>query len=74
MNNKDRPFPCLFWVKGYQKDMLRFGFYKRLTAKNIREHLINYCDNYKSFGKNTSFVAFEKPTSIQSIEVYKEKF
>ncbi len=26
------------------------------------EDMITYCDNYKSFGKNTSFVAFEKPT------------
>lgn len=74
MNNKIRPFPCIFGVNGYQKDMLRFGFYKKLTAENIMEDLINYCDNYKSFGKNTSFVAFEEPTSIQSIEVYREKF
>lgn len=45
MNNKIRIFPCLFGVKGYQKNMLRFGFYKKLTAKNIKEDLVNYCDN-----------------------------
>ncbi len=33
MNNKTRLFPCLFGVNGYQKDMLRFGFYNKLTAK-----------------------------------------
>ncbi|WP_330169409.1 YqcI/YcgG family protein [Bartonella grahamii] len=54
--------------------MLRFGFYNKLTAKNMMEDLINYCDNYKNFGKNTSFVAFEEPAPIQSIEVYREKF
>ncbi|GAA4659112.1 hypothetical protein GCM10023262_03440 [Bartonella pachyuromydis] len=54
--------------------MLRFGFYNKLTAKNIMEDLINYCDPYKNFGKNTSFVAFEEPSPVQSIEVYREKF
>ncbi|WP_375606208.1 MULTISPECIES: hypothetical protein [unclassified Bartonella] len=41
--------------------MLRFGFYNKLTSKNMMEDLITYCDNYKSFGKNTSFIAFEEP-------------
>ncbi len=40
----------------------------------MMEDLINYCDNYKKFGKYTSFVAFEEPAPVQSIEVYREKF
>ncbi len=40
----------------------------------MMQDLINYCDTYKSFGKNTSFVAFEAPAPVQSIEVYREKF
>ncbi|WP_308758037.1 hypothetical protein [Bartonella raoultii] len=54
--------------------MLRFGFYNKLTAKNMMKHLINYCDTYKSFGKNTSFVAFEKSAPVQSIEVIERNF
>ncbi|WP_375624701.1 MULTISPECIES: hypothetical protein [unclassified Bartonella] len=35
MNNTIRTFPCLFGVNGYSKNMLKFGFYNKLTAKNI---------------------------------------
>ncbi|MGD8106383.1 YqcI/YcgG family protein [Pantoea sp. FN0302] len=72
--NKDRPFPCIFGVNGYKKDMLRFSFYEELTAEALRDDLIEFCENYKSYGKQTSFVVFERPSPITSIEEYSKKF
>ncbi len=74
INNKERPFPCLFGVNGYRKNMLRFSFFEEISAKNIRNDLITYCENYKCFGKQTSLVIFEKPSVVKSISYYRDKF
>lgn len=72
--NKDRPFPCIFGVNGYKKDMLRFSFYEEITADTLSKDLMVFCENYKSYGKQTSFVVFERPTSVKSIEEYRTRF
>ncbi|WP_295897878.1 YqcI/YcgG family protein [uncultured Bartonella sp.] len=74
INNKDRPFPCLFGVAGYRSDMLRFAFFEEITASNIKEILIEFCNNYQSFGKKTSLVLFERPSMVYDINYYYKKF
>jgi len=74
LKNKDRPFPCIFGVNGYKRDMLRFSFYENITALNLAKDLVHYCENYKSYGKQTSFVVFEQPKEIKTIEEYRNKF
>ena len=44
MNNKERPFPCLFGVTGYKSDMLRFSFFEKIDAKNIKDELVLFCE------------------------------
>ncbi|OTA15305.1 hypothetical protein Xbed_03606 [Xenorhabdus beddingii] len=74
MNNEKRPFPCLFGVNGFKQDMLRFSFHEELNAKSIFNDLKDYLKNAKNYGINTSFVAFEKPSSIKEVNYYYDKF
>lgn len=74
MNNKERPFPCLFGVTGYKSDMLRFSFFEKIDAKNIKDELVLFCENYKQYGKQTSLVMFERPSKVESIEDYYKRF
>ncbi|AGA64647.1 hypothetical protein B488_06550 [Liberibacter crescens BT-1] len=74
INNKDRPFPCVFAVNGYKKDMLRFSFYEEIKAAALRDDLCEFCENYQSYGKQTSFVVFEQPLPIKTIKEYRVKF
>ncbi|MDY4281206.1 MAG: YqcI/YcgG family protein [[Pasteurella] mairii] len=74
ITNKIRLFPCIFGVKGFLKDQLRYVFMEEATPKNIAPYLKKFVNNSRQYGKYTSLVIFEKPDKIETLQVYEEKF
>ena len=69
-----RPFPCLRGVMGLQKGNLRFSFHEKITAESLAPTLTEYCNASRDYGDFTSLVAFEKPSELQSIAQYHDRF
>lgn len=74
VTSKSRPFPCIFGMNGHNQEQLRFAFVNQMERAVIAPKLSNYIQNARSFGKLTSLVIFEKPSVVQSLDFYHDKF
>lgn len=74
LTSKSRPFPCIFGVAGFTSNQLRFDFLDQLSAKHVSPILSNYLKESRDIGINTSLVLFSKPSPIDTIENYENKF
>ncbi|MGL4766509.1 MAG: YqcI/YcgG family protein [Formosimonas sp.] len=72
--SESRPFPCLFGVSGFKANQLRFAFFDEMSPSALAQVLQDYLKEARNFGQNTSLVVFERPTTLQSIHQYGEKF
>ncbi|BFU60664.1 MULTISPECIES: YqcI/YcgG family protein [Rodentibacter] len=72
--NKVRPFPCVFGVKGFTKDQIRYVFQENIEPIYLANVLRDYLKYCKSYGNYTSLVIFEKPNQISTLEEYHSKF
>ena len=74
MSSEARPFPCVFGVAGYRQDQLRYLFLDPLDAAVLGEQLAQYVAECRSFGPNTSLIAFTRPRPVQTLDAYYRKF
>lgn len=72
--SKTRLFPCIYGVAGYTGDELRYCFSEDLTAVDIAPALTDFVKNSRSFGKNTSLVAFSRPRPTHNLNHYRDRF
>ena len=60
----ESPFPCVFGVEGFKKDLLCYSFfedpYNEKDLLKLRDDLASYTEFFRDLGRNTSFVAFFK--------------
>lgn len=74
MLNAERPFPCIFGVNGIKDNEVRFLFLETITAESLANPLAKYLTESRKYGQNTSLIVFEKPTPVESLSFYKERF
>lgn len=74
ISSKLRPFPCVFGIKGFEDNQLRYICFEDISAKDLAIGLNEYISICRNLGSYTSLVVFEKPKEIESIEFYYHKF
>ena len=74
MSSKNKPFPCVFGVTGFNSGQLRFSFVDELNANNIAPILASYLRESKSIGQNTSLIVFSRPAPVLSLDFYEKRF
>ncbi len=74
MGSVERPFPCIFGVRGYKGDQLRYVFHDSVDVRSLAVSLGAFLSQARSFGPNTSLVLFTKPDAILPLDVYRKKF
>ncbi|MGE7368693.1 YqcI/YcgG family protein [Neorhizobium sp. NPDC001467] len=74
LESASRPFPCIFGVQGYRADQLRYVFQETLDIDELASALAEFVRRSRQFGPNTSLVVFTKPETMETIEVYQERF
>ncbi|MBL0386553.1 YqcI/YcgG family protein [Tumebacillus sp. ITR2] len=77
--SEESPFPCVFGVEGFKKDLLCYSFfedaYNEHDLLNLRDALVEYTRMFRELGRNTSFVAFFKPSEEElAMEEYQSLF
>jgi uncharacterized protein len=70
LSSAARPFPCIFAVRGFEEDQLRYMFLERVNVPTIACSLERYAANSRQFGPNTSLVVFFRPGAVCPIEHY----
>lgn len=74
LTSEARPFPCVFGVNGFRTNQLRFAFPDPLDATHLAPVLENYLANARSYGPNTSLIAFARPGQVAPIDAYRTRF
>ncbi|WP_265306153.1 YqcI/YcgG family protein [Verminephrobacter eiseniae] len=74
LESSNRPFPCIFGVRGFKLDQLRYVFQENLDLDLTSAALKEFVRDARSFGPNTSLVIFTRPEEIKSIDAYQEEF
>lgn len=74
LESSSRPYPCMFGVRGYRADQLRYSFQETLDLDLLAIVLREFVYKSRSFGPNTSLVVFIKPEKLEQISVYEENF
>jgi uncharacterized protein len=76
LDSSSRPFPCIFGVRGFRTDQLRYVFLDSIAADIPRLGcaLARFIAEAREFGEYTSLVAFTKPETVRTLEYYHNKF
>ena len=74
MESTEHPFPCIFGVRGYRGDQLRYVFHDSVDIRSLAISLGAFLRQARSFGPNTSLVLFTKPDRVLPLDVYRETF
>ncbi len=69
-----RPFPCIFGVAGYKQDQLRFAFSDTMAGGDIAPILRDFLARARSYGPNASLVLFFKPSPVETVQAYEQRF
>jgi uncharacterized protein len=77
--SESAPFPCVFGVEGFKKDLLCYTFTEDPTNEQdlmqLRDALIAYTEMFRELGRMTSFVSFFKPLDeTLSMDEYQNLF
>ncbi|GAA1297068.1 YqcI/YcgG family protein [Saccharothrix xinjiangensis] len=77
--SRETLFPCTFAVAGLNKATLRFGFVESIDDEEAWYPLLTslsaYLENYRSLGRDTSFIAFFRPHPVErTLDEYRERF
>nr|WP_204699540.1 YqcI/YcgG family protein [Geomicrobium sediminis] len=71
------PFPCVLGVQGLKMGELEFTFVPKSDQnyEKLAGELSNYARTSRTYGRNTSFVAFFEPdVGMDSLEQYEKRF
>jgi uncharacterized protein len=74
LHSVDRPFPCLFAVRGFEDDQLRYVFLDEPSLPALASSLACYVACARQFGPNTSLVVFTRPGPVCPLDHYKGRF
>jgi FPC/CPF motif-containing protein YcgG len=74
LNSDTRAFPCIFGVAGYRADQLRYLFLDEDDVEGLARNLRAYVTEARTFGPNTSLIAFFRPQPLLPLEAYRAKF